>query len=272
MSSYKPLCVKYDKHSNSYYVLTNRNIQVLDESLALGNIFPLILPSDVQSKQTEVGGIAVGPYSIYISVPSHCLIQEYQLTGELIGTIGEQGEGPGELMTPEGLEVHPISQRLYVCEYHSNRLQVFDHGKHHMFIGDKPGELTSPKSIAITALGKLVVLHRAYPCIHVYTDDGYLICQYGSMSGNGELRGASWIETSPRGVEVGTTVNGRVSLMIYSRDVVIELNVCQRAGCGDNLGGVAVGKRGTVLVCDTENRRLIYFKMSNYIPIFPERQ
>ena len=267
---YKPLCVKYNKQSNSYYILTNKNIQVLDESLSPTNNFSLILPTSTQLKQVEVGGIAVGPYSIYISVPSHCLIQEYRASGELIGTIGEQGEGEGELMTPEGLEVHPISRRLYVCEYHNNRIQIFDHGKHHMFIEE--GQLRSPKSIAITATGKLVVFHRSHPCIHVYTDDGVLVCQYGSMSSTGELRGLSWIETSLKGVEVGTTVNGRVSLMIYPRDMVVELNTSQRVGCGDNLGGVAVGKKGSVVVCDTANKRLICFKISDYLPVFPDRQ
>ena len=244
----------------------------MDDSLNPTNNFSLILPTNVQYKQIEVGGIAIGPYSIYISVPSHCLIQEYQVSGELIGTIGIQGEGVGELMTPEGLEVHPASERLYVCEYHNNRLQVFDHRKHHMFIGDRPGQLKSPKSIAITALGNLIVFHKSYPCIHVYTDDGNLICQYGSMCHSGELRGLNWIETSLKGVEVGTTVNGRVSLMVYPRDMVVELTTSQSAGCDDKLGGVAVGKRGNVVLCDTEKKRLICFKMSDYLPVFPERQ
>ncbi|KAI6650312.1 Cell surface protein [Oopsacas minuta] len=273
--SNKPLCAKFNPLTNHYYVLTSRNILILDEAFQTIKSFPLIVPIDAQIQRVSVGGIAIGSEHIYISIPSHCLIQKYLHNGYQTGTIGTRGSGYGELMSPEGIEIHPKSFRLYVCEFDNDRIQVFDQGQHHIFIGDRDGRgggLRRPKSIAITNHGKVIVLHKSYPCINVYTEDGELLSQYGSMLVNGEFRGLSWIETTLKGVEVGTTVNGRVSLIPFPRDIIVELNTTKSAGCDENLGGIAVGRKGQVMICDTINKRLVGFKLNNYIPLFTSSQ
>ena len=219
-----------------------------------------------------MGGIAVGIEYIYISIPSHSLIQQYEFDGHLNGTIGSHGSGLGELMGPEGIEVHPTSQRLYVCEYENSRVQVFDHGKHHIFIGDvhtQFGQLRRPKSIAITNQGRVLVLQLSHPCVAVYSEDGAVLSQHGCMFNNGELRGIHSIGTNSRGVEIGTSIHGRVMLMQYKSDLVVDLNATQRAGCHMKLGGVAVGRRGQILFCDPNNRKLVCFDINAYLPVFP---
>ena len=175
-------------------------------------------------------------------------------------------------MGPEGLEIHPTSERLYVCEYENNRVQVFDHGKHHIFIGDidnEFGQLRRPKSIAITNQGKVLVLQLSHPCVNVYSEDGIILSQFGCMFNNGDLRGIHQIGTNSKGVEIGTSIHGRVSLIIYHRDLIVELNATQRAGCHVKLGGVAVGSKGQVVVCDPNNKRLVCIDINAYLPVFP---
>lgn len=271
----KPLCVKYDHSTNSYYVLTSRNIQILDEKFNQVHSFPILLPADREVAKTTVGGIAVGADRVYITVSSHSLIQEYERNGHLERAVGKRGFGEGELMWPEGIEVHPVSRRVYVCEYENDRVQVFSSGVHQFFIGDtdnKIGQLRRPKSIAITKHGKLLVLHMSQPCVNVYKEDGEFLGQFGCLLDAGGLRGLNWLATAHNGVEIGSTVTGRVSLMVYGDNLIVELNAVQRANCGDNLGGVAVGREGKVVVCDTINRRLLYFDLNVYIPVFPYRK
>ena len=268
----KPLCVKFDSKRNLYLVMTSRNIQTLDETLQTIKSVPILPPVDPRIKQLHVGGIAIGIDLMYISIPSHSLIQQYEFDGHLYGIIGKHGSGIGELMGPEGIEVHPSSQRLYVCEYENSRVQVFDHGKHHIFIGDidnRFGQLRRPKSIAITNQGKVLVLQLSHPCVNVYSEDGIILSQFGCMFNNGDLRGVHWIETNSNGVEIGTSIHGRISLMLHHRDLIVELNSTQRAGCHVKLGGIAVGRKGQIIICDSNNKRIVCFDLNAYIPVFP---
>ena len=271
----KPLSVKFDRNTNSYYVMTSRNVQILDENFNPIQSFPILPPVDKEISRTIVGGIAVGVDRIYITVSSHSLIQEYERNGHLERSVGKRGFGEGELMWPEGVEVHPVSRRVYVCEYENDRVQVFSNGMHQFFIGDtdnKSGQLRRPKSLAITKHGKVLVLHMSQPCVNVYKEDGEFMGQFGSLLDCGGLRGLNWLATAHNGVEIGSTVTGRVFIMIYRDNLIIELNAVQHAKCDVNLGGVAVGGDNKIVVCDTINKRMVYFDLGVYFPVFPMRK
>jgi DNA-binding beta-propeller fold protein YncE len=52
-------------------------------------------------------------------------VHRFTRGGELVGSWGEPGSGPGEFRLPHGIAVHPDG-RVYVCDRENDRIQIFD--------------------------------------------------------------------------------------------------------------------------------------------------
>ena len=61
-----------------------------------------------------------------VYVTSNHKLQKFNRNGEFVKSVGsdKRGSQPGEFNMPHGVKVH--QNQVYVCDFHNNRIQVFD--------------------------------------------------------------------------------------------------------------------------------------------------
>lgn len=86
--------------------------------------------------------------------------------GQVLREFGSRGQGPGQFSYPTDLDIH--DDRVYVTDRGNHRIQVFDlegeclyeWGIHSVDPGDGEGKLHYPESLAISADGRVAVVHE----------------------------------------------------------------------------------------------------------------
>jgi len=188
--------------------------------------------------------------------------------GDVVGTFGSRGSGPGEFMYPVSV-IQDDQQFLYVCEYGNNndRVQKFrPDGTHVAQIGSYgtgDGQFQRPSGAAWYD-GRLYVVDAFNNRIQVFETDGTLVSILGGTDGSPlDLYYPYDIAVNGRGelfvVEYGA---GRVTHLERTGRVLGRYGT---AGSGPaqllTPWGLTVDSRGRVYVCDTGNRRIVELEL-----------
>ena len=137
------------------------------------------------------------PYNIAIDsndnlyVTSKHKLQKFNRNGEFVKSVGSGSEGskPGEFNFPRGVRVH--QNRVYVCDFHNNRIQLFD--LELLFItsigtkGSGQGQFDRPNDLAFDSWGNIYVSEYGNSRVQVLDPNGRYLRQFGDKSGPGKL-------------------------------------------------------------------------------------
>ena len=100
-----------------------------------------------------------------------------RLSGDTLYTIGKPGSREGELFHPSNICIR--NDRLYVSETTNFRIQIFNlEGKYIAAfgkIGDRPGNFSRPKGVAVDKEGRIYVVDAAFENVQVFDPDFKLL-------------------------------------------------------------------------------------------------
>jgi DNA-binding beta-propeller fold protein YncE len=189
--------------------------------------------------------------------------------GDLLGSFGRKGKGPGEFGYPVGIARDP-QDRLYVCEYGGNdRVQRFDRNGTYLgsfgSFGVEPGQFQRPSGL-VWADGKILVADAINNRVSIFTEDGTYIgvlggkdpvplrLPYDITTANlpGPLPGYFIIEYGACRLTL-TDANGRVLGRLGSPG--------RNEFEFSTPWGVASDNTGTVYIADTLNRRIVKLRI-----------
>ena len=274
-NAFTPLHVRADERNHLFFLNRDHGYELCHfdpegELLSTGSV----LRED--GKEVELGGLALSADLVYVSVGGLHQLQVYDKnTLCYIHAIGKRGIGKCEFSNPLGIAY--CDKTLLICEWSNNRLQVLNETEDELnmrtytfahFIGHSseiPGYLRRPKSVAVSADKRIVVLHHGNPCINLYGWEGQLISQIGGQNQLCELSAGTW------GICQGTNGELVVSDIIQSSVFVFDKQGCiclKIGGEGYEYGkfsspsGVCVNSENTLVVCDTGNSRVQCFLLS----------
>lgn len=108
-------------------------------------------------------------------------------TGEIVQSVGSEGDGPGQFGSPLGVAYAP-SGEMYVSDKSQHKIHIFDEdGKYKQSFGDLgvlEGQLIIPHGLAFTPRGDLVVADFGNNRVQIFTAGGVFIRSIGSGSFN----------------------------------------------------------------------------------------
>jgi len=121
-------------------------------------------------------------------------------SGDVIDTIGKQGEDDGTFRFPTHLTIDDEGN-LYVTDFLNFRVQSFDSsGKYINTIGepgDFPGAMPRPKGIAVDRDGRLYAVDSAFELVQIFDiTTGAALMPFGKF---GSVNGGTWL---PAGVHI----------------------------------------------------------------------
>ena len=121
-------------------------------------------------------------------------------SGEIVDTIGTQGESEGAFRFPTHLAIDDDGN-LFVTDFLNFRVQKFDaDGKFVSTIGepgDFPGAMPRPKGIDVDRNGYLYAVDSAFEIVQVFDiDSGSALLPFGKF---GSISGGTWL---PAGVHI----------------------------------------------------------------------
>jgi DNA-binding beta-propeller fold protein YncE len=148
-------------------------------------------------------------------------------TGETLGRWGEQGDEPGQLNAPSGIELDS-DENLWVVSSRSHRVDHFTRSGEHIDgwgeFGSDPGQLNYPWGVTVDPInGTVLVADWRNDRIQRFSPEGELLQIIGhSGSGEGELNRPSGVTVDKYGdIYVADRNNHRVLLFNY-RGTFIE--------------------------------------------------
>ena len=103
-------------------------------------------------------------------------------TGDVLRTFGEKGEGPGQMLFPNGLSIGP-GGRAYVTDLLNCRVLVFapdgqlvrQFGRR----GDRAGEFARPKHLAVGPDGIVYVVDAGFQRVQMFDDQDRILMLFG---------------------------------------------------------------------------------------------
>lgn len=130
---------------------------------------------------------------LYVSDAGAHRIVVFAADGRMLGTIGENGSGPGQFNFPTHLGLTRAGE-LLVTDTLNYRVQVFDRGGQPLVrlgrVGDGSGDFASPKGIGADSSGHLYVVDALFDAVQVFDRDGTLLLVFGER---GTRAGQFWL-------------------------------------------------------------------------------
>lgn len=156
---------------------------------------------------------------IYVSDTHAHDVKVFGDDGVLLETIGQRGEGEGDLNFPTHLAF--ANDKLYVTDGMNARIQMFDvlgHtigslGKRGLYFGN----LTRPKGVTVDDAGNIYVVESFYDNLLVFNKDGDFLMPIGGTGkevGQFYLPAGLWNDSEGR-IYVADMFNGRVVIFQY---------------------------------------------------------
>ena len=147
-------------------------------------------------------------------------IKVYDLTGQLLRTIGQRGDQAGEFNYPTYIAL--AKGKLYVADTMNARVQVLDAetGKPQLIIGEQGlnvGDLMRPKGVSVDSEGNVYVIESYGDYLLVYNSKGEFLMPIGgtgSTEGKFYLPAGIWIDKRNR-VFVADMFNGRIEIFQF---------------------------------------------------------
>ena len=90
----------------------------LERTVTIGSVF------DAGTGLTAVGGVIVEGDRLFVAQPYEQRLRVFSLTGDFLGFVGRDGEGPGEFQSVDGMGLH--EGLVWVHDSDRLRLQYFD--------------------------------------------------------------------------------------------------------------------------------------------------
>lgn len=157
---------------------------------------------------------------LYVSDARAHVIKVFNTEGRLQRTLGNRGEGQGELNFPTYIAL--AKGDLYVTDTMNARVQVLDAetGKAKQVIGSRGlniGNMVRPKGVSVDSEGNVYVVESYYDHLLVYNKNGEFLMPIGGTGkdiGKFYLPSGVWIDANNR-VFVADMFNGRVSLFQF---------------------------------------------------------
>lgn len=254
----KPRAMAIDGDDRLYIVDMTARVQVFDSQ---GNFL-----RGWQTPEHKAGrptGISIGRDGQVLIADTHYFrVLIYSPEGELLQTIGQEGNGPGQF----GLVTDVVQDTdgfYYISQYGENdRIQKFTAGGDFVLgwggHGSTPGEFMRPQALALDEDQNLWVADACNHRIQVFDRQGRLLRLWGESGGEpGQLYYPYGLALGPDVVYVAEWGNDRVQA--FTRDGR-SLGVFGRPGRGDgelaNPWAVVRDSRGRLHVLDTENHRV----------------
>ena len=158
--------------------------------------------------------------NVYVADKGASLIKVYSAEGRLLRTIGEPGDGEGQLNAP--LHVHVSEDKLFVSDALNANVQVYakDDGQPLGQIGRRGlyvGNLVRPKGVTTDSEGNVYVVESYYDHLLIYNQGGEFLLPIGgtgSEIGRFYLPAGAWSDERGR-IFVADMFNARVVIFRY---------------------------------------------------------
>ena len=198
-----------------------------------------------------------------VYVASTHKVQKLNRDGEVVESVGKEGENVGEFNYPWGVRYR--NHQVYVCDRDNGRVQVFDSnlnfvrsfGTH----GDGPGQLKGPVDMDFDTQGNIFIADCHKCQVLVFSEDGQYLRHFSHWGRiKGELNDPKGLRVIGDYVYVSEECNHRVSVFHTSGEFV-----CFFGKRGYDSGelwyprGLALDQDGFVFVCDHRNCRIQVF-------------
>ncbi len=195
---------------------TDQRVVVYDRS---GKYLYAWNPKEVFERPT---GIAIDEKRerIYVVDTKKHQIFVLNMRGDLVSTIGEKGNEPGQFLFPVNLAVGGDG-RLFVVDTMNNRVQILDpEGKPVKAFGknsDAPGNFARPKGLALDPDGNIYVADAAFNNFQIFNQDGevlLIVGEGGRGPGQFQLPAGAYMDAQAR-LYVVDQMNSRVQIFQY---------------------------------------------------------
>lgn len=216
---------------------------------------------------------------LYVADSRNHRIQKFRSDGGFIGVWGGQGSAEGEFEMPVGIAMGQ-NGHLYVSDYQLDRIQVFDSEGEYLFswgsAGEDPGEFQAPAGIDSGPEGDIYVADFYNHRVQRFGADGKFVGFVGTSGRfwSGALHYPTDIFVDAVGnIFVADAYNYRIQKFLP------EGRFCHKWGGpfgwgipGRWLGwfrvpsGIAVGPKGTMVVADSANHRVVFLD-PNGVPL-----
>jgi len=169
-------------------------------------------------------GIAVNSIlgRLYVCDVAAKAVFAYSLKGERLFEFKKGVEpGEGSFNSPTHIAIDRRNGNVLVADTNNFRVQVFDKDGAYLRkfgqLGDKPGDFSRPKGIAVDSEGHVYVADAAFNNFQIFDDMGQLLLTIGSLgqgSGQFQLPGGMYIDDRDR-IYVADTINRRIEVFQY---------------------------------------------------------
>jgi DNA-binding beta-propeller fold protein YncE len=168
-------------------------------------------------------GLTVGRDRLYVVDTLQHRVAMVSLTGAILGSFGEHGNGPGQLNFPTNV-AQGGDGRVYVTDTMNFRVQVFDRDGLYLRtfgqLGDGSGDFDKPKGIAVDSAGHVYVVEGLHDIVQIFDEAGGLLLAFGeSGSGAGQFWLPTGIAIVNDVVYVSDSANRRIELFEYVKEV-----------------------------------------------------
>jgi len=197
-------------------------------------------------------------------VTSEHKLQKFNRNGEFVKSVGSGSKGskPGEFNDPKGVKVH--QNQVYVCDFHNNRIQLFD--LELMFItsfgtkGSGQGQYDRPVDLCFDSQGNMYVSELGNNRVQVLDPNGCYLRQLGDKRGPGKLNVPEGINIAHDCVYVSERGSNRISVFQLSGAFLTSFGKPGRER-GEILcpHGMVFDCNGFLYVCDCLNQRIQVF-------------
>ncbi len=169
----KPVNLFIDKDDRLLYVTDTQRKQIVVFDLE-GKVKTVFGKTD----EYVPADILIYQGKIYITdLKSHQVLVINKSTGEIEKRIGSIGHNEDELYHPSNLDI--FKDKIYISDTTNFRVNIFDiSGKHISSfgqIGQRPGDFTRPKGIAVDKDGRILVVDSAFENVQIFNKEHKLL-------------------------------------------------------------------------------------------------
>ena len=212
--------------------------------------------------------------TIFVADTGNHRVQVFDLNGTLLYTLGSEGSGEGELLSPEDVAVwrskHPINDSVVaVADTGNHRIQVFHaNGTPSFSFGSRgggDGNFSSPQGVAIDDQeGLIAVADTGNHRVQVFWPNGTFLLKFGS-EGTGNMSFSSPEDVAFNQYELVVADTGNDRLQVYEMDLWRFKGFVWTVGSESGMefkspSSVDLG-RNRLTVADTGNNRTVVIGM-----------
>jgi sugar lactone lactonase YvrE len=143
------------------------------------------------------------------------------LRGQIMGSFGERGNGPGQFNFPTNI-ARAADGSIFVSDTMNFRVQVFDADGRYLRsfgrAGDGAGDFDKAKGIAVDSDGHIYVVEGFHDVVQIFDESGKLLLAFAeSGAGAGQLWLPTGIAIAGDRIYVADSANRRLQVFEYVR-------------------------------------------------------